>query len=368
MPLAASVDFRSDNTGRAAPELIAALTAANTGSDLGYGGDALTARLQQRFSDLFEKPVRVFPVPTGTAANALALAAACTPFGAVYCSADAHINTSECNATSFFGGGTKMVTIAGTHGKIDPQALEVAIASAGIGLPHKSQPAAINLVQATDLGAVYSVDEIAAIADVAHAHALKVHMDGARFANAVARLGCTPAEASWRAGVDILSFGVTKNGGLLSDAIVVFAPEVATQLGFHLRRAGHIWSKMRFASAQIIAYVEDDLWLRLATQSNAAAARIAEGISGLSGISLAAPIEANELFVVARPDVLDAVAGAGVLFYRRGHQLGRFVCRWDTSDGDIETLVGAIRQATPAARATQATQAAHAAQGGRISA
>ena len=144
------VDFRSDNTGRAAPELIAALSAANTGSDLGYGGDALTAQLQQRFTDLFKKPVRVFPVPTGTAANALSLAAACTPFGAVYCSADAHINTSECNATSFFGGGTKMVPIAGAHGKIDPQALEAAIASAGIGLPHKSQPAAVNLVQATE--------------------------------------------------------------------------------------------------------------------------------------------------------------------------------------------------------------------------
>ena len=347
------VDFRSDNTGRAAPELIAALSAANTGSDLGYGGDALTAQLQQRFTDLFKKPVRVFPVPTGTAANALSLAAACTPFGAVYCSADAHINTSECNATSFFGGGTKMVPIAGAHGKIDPQALEAAIASAGIGLPHKSQPAAVNLVQATDLGAVYSFDEVAATAKVAHAHGLKVHMDGARFANAVARLGCTPAEASWRAGVDILSFGVTKNGGLLSDAIVVFAPDTAAQLGFHLRRAGHIWSKMRFASAQIIAYVEDDLWLRLARQANAAAARIVEGIGSVRGISLAAPVEANELFVVAAPEVLTAVAGAGILFYRRGLRLGRFVCRWDTSDADIDTLVGAITQA---ARATQPMQ------------
>ena len=349
MPPSVSIDFRSDNTGRAAPELIAALAAANTGSDLGYGGDALTARLQERFTDLFETPVRVFPVPTGTAANALALAAACTPFGAVYCSADAHINTSECNATSFFGGGTKMVPIAGTHGKIDSQALEAAIASAGIGLPHKSQPAAINLVQATDLGAVYTLDEVAAISDVAHAHGLKVHMDGARFANAVARLGCTPAEASWRAGIDILSFGVTKNGGLLSDAIVVFTPDTATQLGFHLRRAGHIWSKMRFASAQIIAYVEDDLWLRLATQANAAASRIAAGIGAVGGISLAAPVEANELFVVAPAKVLDAVADAGVLFYRRGHQLGRFVCRWDTSDAEIETVVSAITRAAQSA-------------------
>ena len=354
--LPTSVDFRSDNTGRAAPELIDALVSANVGTDLGYGGDALTARLQARFADLFETPVRVFPVPTGTAANALALAAACTPFGAVYCSADAHINTSECNATSFFGGGTKMVPIAGTYGKIDAQALDVAIANAGIGLPHKSQPAAVNLVQATDLGTVYSNDEVASISAVAHEHKLKVHMDGARFANAVARLGCTPAEASWRAGVDILSFGVTKNGGLLSDAIVVFAPDTAMQLGFHLRRAGHIWSKMRFASAQLIAYVEDDLWLRLATQANRAATRIAASLGNVEGLTLAAPVEANELFVIAAPEVLAAVADAGVLFYRRGHALGRFVCRWDTSDADIDTLVNAIARAAKATTSSTSSQ------------
>ena len=356
MTLPTSIDFRSDNTGRAAPELIEALVTANVGTDLGYGGDALTARLQARFADLFETPVRVFPVPTGTAANALALAAACTPFGAVYCSADAHINTSECNATSFFGSGTKMVPIAGTYGKIDAQALDAAIANAGIGLPHKSQPAAVNLVQATDLGTVYSNDEVASISAVAHEHKLKVHMDGARFANAVARLGCTPAEASWRAGVDILSFGVTKNGGLLSDAIVVFAPDTATQLAFHLRRAGHVWSKMRFASAQLIAYVEDDLWLRLARQANRAATRIAAGLGTIEGVTLAAPVEANELFVVASPKVLTTVADAGVLFYRRGHALGRFVCRWDTSDADIDTLVNAIARAAKATTSSTSSQ------------
>ena len=338
-----AVDFRSDNCGRAAPELIDAIVRANTGSALGYGGDVMTASLQSRLSQVFEKPARVFPVPTGTAANAIALAASCTPFGAVYCSADAHINTSECNATSFFGGGTKLVPVAGAHGKVDADGLDRAIATAGIGLPHKSQPAAVNLVQATDLGAVYRIDEIAALSRIAHANGLKVHMDGARFANALATLGCTPAEASWRAGVDVLSLGVTKNGGLLTDAIVVFSDDAATSIGFHLRRAGMVWSKMRFASAQIIAYVEDDLWLRLARQANAAATAIASEIASLPDVTLIAPVEANELFVDMPPAALSGLQDDGILFYRRGPRLGRFVCRWDTSDDDIAALAKSIR-------------------------
>lgn len=348
------VDFRSDNCGRAAPELIEALTAANTGTALGYGGDALTAALQTRLAEVFEAPVRVFPVPTGTAANAVALAASCTPFGAVYCSPEAHINTSECNATGFFGGGTKLVPIAGTYGKVSADALENAIATAGTGLAHKSQPAAVNLVQATDLGAVYSVDEVAAVSQVAHAHGLKVHMDGARLANALARLGCTPAEATWRAGVDVLSLGVTKNGGLLADAIVVFAPDAAASIGFHLRRAGLVWSKMRFASAQIIAYVADDLWLRLARQANAAAASIAAQIQPLAGVTIIAPVQANELFVDMAPAALSCLQDDGILFQRRGPRLARFVCRWDTSDADVAALAGSIRLhvATAAAAAT----------------
>ncbi len=342
------IDFRSDNTGRCAPELIEALATANDGTALGYGGDPLTADLQQRFAALFDAPVRVFPVPTGTAANALALAAVCPSFGAVYCSADAHVNTSECNATGFFGGGTKLVPIPGAHGKVTADGLQQAIDAAGVGLAHKSQPAAVNLVQASDLGAVYRCDEVAAIGEVAHAHRLKVHMDGARFANAVVRLGCTPAQITWQAGVDILSFGVTKNGGLLADAIVVFSADTAREIGFHLRRAGLVWSKMRFASAQIAAYVEDDLWLRLARQSNAAASAIAERIGSLPGVGLLAPVEANELFVTMPGQALDALHAQGIRFYRRGPTLGRFVCRWDTTAGEIDALVGAISRARTA--------------------
>jgi threonine aldolase len=342
----ASLEFRSDNCGRAAPELIEALVQANVGSVLGYGGDEHTQQLQARFSALFEHPVQVFPIPTGTGANALALASVGTPFGAVYCSPEAHINTSECNATSFFGSGLKVTPVSGIDGKVEPTALEHALSTSGKGQAHKNQPQAINLVQATDMGAVYSVSEVAALSQIARAHGLTVHMDGARFANAVATLGCTPAELTWKAGVDILSFGVTKNGGLLTDAIVVFNPQIANDIGFHLRRAGMIWSKMRFASAQVLAYVQDDLWLRLAKQSNAAALTIAKGISNLEGVRLLAPVQANELFVEMNPKAVDALIAQGVLFYRRAPNMFRLVCRWDTTKEETTQLIALIEQSS----------------------
>lgn len=339
-----SLEFRSDNCGRAAPELIDALVQANVGSVLGYGGDEHTQQLQARFSALFEHPVQVFPIPTGTGANAMALAAVGSPFGAVYCSPEAHINTSECNATSFFGSGLKVTPVHGIDGKIDPSALKYALTTSGKGQAHKNQPQAINLVQATDLGAVYSVAEVKALSKIARAHELVVHMDGARFANAVATLGCTPAELTVNAGVDILSFGVTKNGGLLTDAIVVFNPKIANNIGFHLRRAGMIWSKMRFASAQVLAYVENDLWLRLARQSNHAALTIAKGIQHLEGVKLLAPVQANELFVEMQPAAVDALIAKGVLFYRRAPNMFRLVCRWDTTQDETAQLIALIDQ------------------------
>jgi len=218
------IDFRSDNTGRAAPEILDALIRANHGTALGYGGDDYTATLQRRFSDLFETAVRVFPVATGTAANALALASLGPSWGNIYCSEVAHINTAEVNATGFFGGGLKLVPVAGNHGKIGADALAETLAGISPGQIHRGQPAAVSLTQATDLGAVYSLDEIRAVAEVGKARGLKLHMDGARFANATARLGCGPAEPTWRSGIDIMSFGATKNGGALCDAIVVFTP------------------------------------------------------------------------------------------------------------------------------------------------
>lgn len=338
------IDYRSDNTGRAAPEILEALLHANSGTALGYGADQWTARLQERFSELFETRVRVFPVATGTAANALSLAAIGPPWGLVYCSEAAHVNTAEANATGFFGGGLKLVPVAGSHGRIAAEALAERLAAATPGALHRGQPAAVNLTQASDLGAVYRLDEIGAIAAIAKARGLKLQMDGARFANALARLRCSPAEMSWRSGIDILSFGATKNGGALCDAIVVFAPELADGLAVQLRRAGQVWSKMRFAAAQLLAYVADGLWLRLAEAANAAATRIAAGIGNLPGLRLAAPVEANEIFLELSGEAMDALERDGFQFYRRSHTLARFVCRFDTSEAEAEALVAALRR------------------------
>ena len=348
------IDYRSDNTGRAAPEILDALIRANEGTALGYGADEWTARLQERFSELFETSVRVFPVATGTAANALSLASLAPSWGLVFCNAAAHINTSEANAAGFFGGGLKLAPVAGEYGKVDAEELQRALAAFPPGQLHRGEPAAVNLTQASDLGTVYRLDEVRAVTEVAKARGLKVHMDGARFANALARLQCSPAELSWRAGVDILSFGVTKNGGALCDAIVVFAPEIADRLAIQLRRAGQVWSKMRFASAQLMAYIENGLWLRLATQSNAAAARIAGGIAGVAGIKPVAPVEANEIFLELPLGAMDALEADGFQFYRRSATLARFVCRFDVTDGEADALVASLkRHCAPAAKAAE---------------
>jgi threonine aldolase len=350
------IDFRSDNTGRAAPQILEALTGANHDTALGYGADEWTARLQQRFSELFETSVRVFPVATGTAANALALAALGPSWGIVYCSEVAHINTSEANATGFFGGGTKLAAIPGEHGKINPDLLAEALAGISPGQLHRGQPVAVSLTQATDFGAVYTLDEIGAIAEVAKARGLKLHMDGARFANAVARLGCSPADPTWRSGVDIMSFGATKNGGALCDAIVVLSPELADGLAVQLRRAGQVWSKMRFASAQLIAYVEDGLWLEMARFSNRVAARIAAGLPDIPGARLVAPVEANEIFLELPGATMDALEADGFQFYRRSKTLARFVCRFDMPDAEADGLLAALRRhlgTTATARAAE---------------
>jgi threonine aldolase len=338
------IDYRSDNTGRAAPEILEALVRANSGTALGYGADDWTVRLQDRFSELFETRVRVFPVATGTAANALSLAAISPSWGLVFCSEAAHINTAEANAAGFFGGGLKLVPVAGSHGRMDAEALRETLAAIPPGALHRGQPAAVSLTQASDLGAVYPIDEIRRVAEIAKARGLSLHMDGARFANALARLQCSPAELSWRSGVDILSFGATKNGGALCDAIVVFTPELADGLAVQLRRAGQVWSKMRFASAQLMAYVEDGLWLRLAQASNAAAVRIAAGIGDVAGVRLIAPVEANELFLEVPSAVMDALEQGGFQFYRRSPTLARFVCRFDVTQSEADALVAALKR------------------------
>jgi threonine aldolase len=350
------IDFRSDNTGRAAPEILEALIRANRDTALGYGADEWTAALQQRFSDLFETAVRVFPVATGTAANALSLAAISPSWGIVYCSAVAHINTAEANAAGFFGGGIKLAPIVGEHGRISAEWLAENLAAAPPGQLHRGEPAAVNVTQTSDLGTVYPLAEIHAIAEVAKTRSLRLHMDGARFANALARLGCSPAEATWRAGIEIMSFGATKNGGALCDAIVVFKPELVERLAVQLRRAGQVWSKMRFASAQLLAYAENGLWLQMARSSNAIAARIAAGLAEAAGARLLAPVEANEIFLELPESVMDALEADGFGFYRRSKTLARFVCRFDTTEAEADALVAALRRHLPSAAAARAAE------------
>jgi threonine aldolase len=297
--------------------------------------------------------VRVFPVATGTAANALSLAVLGPSWGLLYCSEAAHINTSEANAAGFFGGGLKLVPVAGSDGRIDHEALARTLAAIQPGQIHRGQPVAVSLTQATDFGAVYRPEQIRAIAETAKGRGLKLHMDGARFANALARLDCSPAEMTWRAGIDILSFGATKNGGLLCDAIVVFDHSLADGLAVQLRRAGQVWSKMRFASAQLMAYVENGLWLKMARASNAIAARIAALVAGIPGAQLIAPVEANEVFLDMPSATVDALEADGFQFYRRSATLGRFVCRFDATEAEADALVAALRRHTVPARAAE---------------
>jgi threonine aldolase len=349
----AMIDYRSDNTGRAAPQILEALVRANHGTALGYGADDWTAALQRRFCELFETSVRVFPVATGTAANALALAALGPSWGNVYCSEIAHINTAEANATGFFGGGTKLTVIGGEYGKISPKLLSEALAGISSGQLHRGQPVAVSFTQATDLGAVYTVEEIRAVAAVAKRRGLRLHMDGARFANALARLSCHPADPTWRSGVDIMSFGATKNGGALCDAIVVFSSDLADGLAVQLRRAGQVWSKMRFAAAQLIAYIENGLWLDMARASNATAARIAAGVRDIPALRLVAPVEANEIFLELPGAAMDALEADGFHFYRRSNSLARFVCRFDTTGAEADALTAALGRHLGAAAAAE---------------
>lgn len=337
------IDFRSDNTGRAAPELLAAMVAANQRTAAGYGTDEWTAQVQERFSALFETPVRVFPVATGTAANAIALAVITPPYGAIYCTEHAHVAGSEANAAGFFGGGARLLPLASPLGKMSPDTLSHAI-EAGSGNPHYSKPSAVTLTQVSELGTVYSLAEIRALTAVARGHGLKVHMDGARFANAVARLGCSPADLTWRAGIDILSFGATKNGGAMCDAIVVFDRSLDEPLTWHLQRAGQVYSKMRFASAQLLAYLADDLWLRNARAANAAGARLDAGLRAIPGARLLAPIEANQIFLDLPPAVMDGLERDGIQFFRRAKTTARFVCRFDVTGEEVEALLASLRR------------------------
>jgi threonine aldolase len=302
----------------------------------------VSAKLNDRFSEVFETKVTVFPIGSGTAANALALSTLTPPYGAIYCHGAGHIHTSEAGATELLTGGAKLLPLEGDRFRLQASSVASALATAGFGIRNRSQPTAVSLTQATEFGTVYRLDELAAIADVARSHRLKIHMDGARFANALVTLGCSPAAATWRVGVDVLSFGCTKNGGLNADAIVVFNSGLVEDLSYRIRRTGHTWSKMRFPAAQLLAYVQDDLYLRSARKANNLAARLAANIAGIPEVSLAAPVEANEVFLALPETKIDHLTRNGFQFLRRGPRLIRLVCRFDGSEADVDNFITAL--------------------------
>lgn len=309
------MNFCSDNVAGVAPEILAALSQANAGTMPSYGGDAITARVEAKLGEVFERKVWAFPVVTGTAANALALSVMTPPYGAVYCHPEAHVMVDECGAPEFYSGGAKLVPIAGAHGKLAAGDVAEALANARAGDVHHVQPAALSLTQATECGTVYRADEVAAIAEVAKRHKVKLHMDGARFANALRFMNASPADITWKAGVDVLSFGATKNGAMAAEAVVFFDEELAESFAFRRKRAGHLISKMRFVSAQLDAYLEGDLWLRLAAHANDQAAALVAGLKSINGVELLHPVEANEIFIRLPLNVVDGLRKAGFDFY-----------------------------------------------------
>ncbi|HUO79230.1 MAG TPA: beta-eliminating lyase-related protein [Steroidobacteraceae bacterium] len=343
-------DFTSDNITGAAPEVFAALAAANAGTVASYGADPLSEALTERASELFERPVAILPVATGTAANALALSLLARPFEAVYCHAAAHVMTDECGAPEFYSGGAKLIGLPSCDGRLAPQQLAEAVGFARSMGVHHVQPAAVSVSQATEWGTVYGLAELGRLAASAHELGLRVHMDGARFANALASLGCSPAEASWRAGVDVLSLGASKNGALAAEAVVLFEPALAAELALRRKRSGHLWSKMRFLSAQLLAYLDGGLWLRHARQANAMAQRLAAGLGALAGARLVQPVEANELFIALPPKVTAGLRAAGYRFYDWPAPPGaegavaRLVAAYDVRPQDVDALIAAARR------------------------
>lgn len=338
------MDFRSDNSVGASPAILAALASVNEGAVPSYGGDAVTERVTKRFAELFERDVTVFPVATGTAANALALAAVTPPWGVIYCHEGAHIAVDECGAPWFYTHGAQPLRIAGADGKIEAAAIAARVAGAGV--VHHPQPAAISLSQSTESGTIYRPDEIAAIGEVARRHKLALHIDGARIANALVTLNCSLADMTWRAGVDVLSFGATKNGAIAAEAVIFFDPARAADFAFRRKRGGHLFSKMRFLSAQLEAYLVNDLWLDNARHANGMAARLATGLGALPSVRLRHPVEANAVFVEMPEAIIQRLAKAGFGFHRWGGPMAnclRLVTSFATRADDVDALIAAAR-------------------------
>ena len=328
--------FFSDNAAAAHPKVIEAIAASNR-LDTAYDGDEWSLALDGAFSELFERDVRAFWVTTGPAANCLALAALCPPYRAILCHKDAHIEVDEAGAPAFFTGGAKLVLLDGPGAKITPEVVAAACDRIRADV-HQVQPGVISITNATEYGLVYRANEVAALGRLAKERGLALHMDGARLANALASTGENPADVTWRAGVDALSFGFVKNGGLNAEALILFRTELADEIAVRRKRAGHLASKGRMLAAQILALLEDGLWLDNARAANAAAQRLAEAAPD----RLSYPVEANELFLRVNAEEAAALRGQGFDFYDWGLGEIRLVTSWDQQGEALDRLAAAI--------------------------
>ena len=335
--------FFSDNTASVCPEILQAIAAANQDLAVAYGDDPWTRRLDEVLGAFFGTEVRAFAVATGTAANSLALATLSPPYGAIYCHHEAHIACDECGAPGFFCGGAQLALLEGADGKLSGEGLAATLDAQSVSV-HSVQPAAVSISQATELGTAYRPAEVAAVCEVAHARGLHVHMDGARFANAVAFLGCHPGDVTWRAGVDVLSFGATKNGALGAEAVVFFNRGLVRDFELRRKRAGHLLSKSRFVSAQLLAYVDSGLWRRNAERANALARSLGEA----AGKRLMHPVEGNEVFLKLGHAGKARLRAAGFELYDWGPPASgeaRLVASWDQDERHVQALCAALTAA-----------------------
>ncbi|MBK9246345.1 MAG: low specificity L-threonine aldolase [Burkholderiales bacterium] len=347
------MDFGSENTSPVHPAYVKAVVEANAGYATNFEAEPWTERALESLKGLFETDqLWAFTVSTGTAANAIAIGAMVPPYGSVLCHWDAHTMTDECGAPEMFSAGARQIALPGEHGRLSREALATYLREARIGVVHAIQPSIISLTNLTEAGTAYRPDDIAGLTEVARKSGLGVHMDGARFANAAAHVGATPAELSWKAGVEVLTLGTTKNGSFGAETIVAFTPKYNTSLAFLRKRSGHFAPKSRFLAAQVQAYVDDGLWLVNAKHANRAALRMAEGLSSIAGVSLVHPTEGNEVFASMPPSMSDALETAGCKFQRdwRLHpRHNRFVTSWATADEEIDCMLDVCaRAAQPA--------------------
>lgn len=339
--------FTSDNASGAHPEILAALTRANDGFARSYGADAIMERVTTQVREVFQHPdAAVYLVATGTVANALSLAIYTKPWSAVFAHTEAHIATDECGAPEFYTDGAKLIGVEGAHGRMTPESLSKALGRIGESGVHGVQRGMVSITNVTEAGTVYTPAEIAALTAVAKSKGLPCHLDGARFANALIATGATAAAMTWQAGIDVVSFGGTKNGCLGVEAVVMFDPEKAWEFELRRKRAGHLVSKHRFLSAQMEAYLTDDLWLRLATHANAMGARLAQGVAG-AGARHQHPAQANMMFPEWAIGTHQRLEAAGAAYYQMpanaGMEAARLVTSWNTTEAEVDQFLAVLR-------------------------